>query len=240
MPGFETCSPWYMKQLTVMALTLSCLALASCGKKPVEVSSGPATMAPAPAPVPTPAPAPTPAAKAQTSEAQEELAKKQALMDYATMEDKYLNDPRAQWAIGAQASSIYGEGDGKPSDSYFPKSAAGPVDGSYWSNNHSDLGFDWLELSFAKPVSATEVRIVFPDGKGAEAVNKLELQDTDGKWNTVWAGISDVKRDDRGRRTWFVRSFKKTPYKVKAVKFTIANNVQQGYKEVDAVQLVGD
>ena len=161
-------------------------------------------------------------------------------MDYAVMEDKYLNDPRAQWATGGQASSTYGDGDGKPSDTYSPKSAAGPVDGNYWSNSHSDLGFDWLEMAFARPVSATEVRIVFLGGKGAEAVNKLELQDTDGKWNTVWSGISDVKRDDRGGRTWFVRSFEKTAYKVKAVKFTIANNVQHGYKEVDAVQLVGD
>jgi len=49
-----------------------------------------------------------------------------------------------------------------------------------------------------------------------------------------------LARDERGSRTWFVRSFEKTAYKVKAVKLTIANSVARGYKEVDAVQLVGD
>jgi hypothetical protein len=40
-------------------------------------------------------------------------------------------------------------------------------------------------------------------------------------------------------RTCFVRTFEKTAYPVNAVKITIANNVQRGYKVVDAVQLLG-
>ena len=43
----------------------------------------------------------------------------------------------------------------------------------------------------------------------------------------------------RGGRTWLVKTFPKTATKVKAVKLTFANNVSSGYKEVDAVQLVG-
>jgi hypothetical protein len=46
--------------------------------------------------------------------------------------------------------------------------------------------------------------------------------------------------DPRGSRTWFVRKFDKTSYAASAAKITIANNVQRGYKVVDAVQLVGD
>ena len=84
------------------------------------------------------------------------------------------------------------------------------------------------------------MRLVLPDDDGSEAVSKVELQAEDGKWNTIWSGISDVKRDDRGRRTWFVRTFPATAYKVKAVKYTFANNVQRGYKQVDAAQLVGE
>ncbi|MDO9177611.1 MAG: hypothetical protein Q7U16_04680, partial [Agitococcus sp.] len=79
-----------------------------------------------------------------------------------------------------------------------------------------------------------------PSGKGVEAINKVELQDTTGKWNTVWSGISEVKQDKRGARTWFVRSFEKTAYKVTGVKLSIANNVERGYKVIDAVQLIGD
>jgi hypothetical protein len=37
-----------------------------------------------------------------------------------------------------------------------------------------------------------------------------------------------------------VRKFDKTKTPTKAVKITIANNVQSGYKVVDAVQLVGE
>jgi len=224
-----------MKHLTLTALIASTLALSACGKKHADQP------APAPAPAPVvaaPAPAPKPA-PADLSDADRERAKKQAQLDYATMEDKYINDPRAQWAAGATASSTFGDDNGrKPASSNLPERVVGPVDSDTWTNNHQDIGFDWLETTFAKPVSATEVRVVF--NKGVEAVSKLELQDTDGKWNTVWSGLAEAKSDERGRRTWFVKTFEKTPYKVKAVKVTLANNVYNNYKEINAVQLVGD
>ena len=141
----------------------------------------------------------------------------------------------------ATASSTLGDDGGKvPSDGNLAKNVIGAVNGKEWTNNHQDIGFDWLETTFAKPVNATEVRAVFANGAGVEAVNKVELQDTEGKWYTVWSGISDAKRDARGSRTWFVRTFAKTAYKAKAVKLTIANNVEHVYKVVDAVQLVGN
>jgi hypothetical protein len=49
-----------------------------------------------------------------------------------------------------------------------------------------------------------------------------------------------VKPEKRGSRSWFVKSFAATPYKVQAVKLTVANNVSRGHKHVDAVQLIGD
>ncbi|RQP23914.1 hypothetical protein [Piscinibacter terrae] len=230
-----------MKHLSLAALIVSTVALTACGKKhKEETAAAPAPTATAPAPAPTPAPAPAddPAAK---SKEQREKESKQKALDFATMEDKYINDPRGQWASDAKASSSFSE-DPKnpPEDGGKVKRVLGPVDNKVWTNNNQDIGFDWLETTYAKPVSATEVRIVFSHGNGVDAVTKLELQDTDGKWVTVWSGLSDQKEDNRGDRTWFVKTFDKTPYKVKAVKFTIANNVHTGYKEVDAVQLVGD
>jgi len=226
-----------MKHPAAAALLISATLLAACGKKE-KVADTPAA-APAVA-APTAAAAPA-APAAQPSEAQLERENKQKLLDYSVMEDKYLNDPRAQWASDASASSVFGDENGrKPSDSNLPKNVTGPADGNDWSNNNLDKGFDWLQTSFATPVFATEVRVVIPGDKGVEAVNKVELQDTGGKWNIVWEGMSDVKRDERGARTWFVRTFEKTPDKAKAVKITYANNLQHVYKEVDAVQLVGD
>lgn len=161
-------------------------------------------------------------------------------MDYATMEDTYINDPKAQWAASGKASSTFGDDDGHPSEVNVASNIVGALDTKSWTNNKQDVGLDWLEAGFAKPVSATEVRVVFDGGEGAEAVSKVELQDTQGSWHTVWSGLSDVKRDQRGNRTWFVKTFEKTPYQANAAKITIANNVQRGYKVVNAVQLVGE
>ena len=213
-----------MKTLAA-ALLLPVVLLAACKKKEVPPAEATpvASVAAAPAPVADPA---------NMSAEQKEMADKKEKMDFAVMEDKYINDARAQWAETGTGTSNYGGRTGK--------NATGKVDGEYWENDQYDIGFDSLELGYARPVNASEVRIVFHQGSGVQAINKLELQDTDGKWNTVWSGISEMKDDRRGQRTWFVRSFDKTPYKARAVRFTLANNVESGHKEVDAVQLVGE
>lgn len=227
-----------MKQTLTAALILASLVMTACGKKSEPPAADAAASAPTEETAAASTPAPSPAA--EPSAVDEERAKKQLLMDYATMEDQYINDPHAQWAATAKASSEFGDEDGSVSDSSRAANVVGGVDGKTWTNNKQDVGMDWLEATFAKPVAATEVRVVFQSGDGVEAVSKVELQDTQGNWNTVWSGLSDVKTDDRGSRTWFVRKFDKTAYQAKALKVTIANNVQRGYKVVDAVQLVGE
>jgi hypothetical protein len=228
-----------MKPSARLALILAPLLLVACHKKEPEAAPAPLVVAaPAAAPAPAPAVAAATAVPAELSDEQRALANKQKALDYSKMEDQYINDPKAQWASTAKASSTYG--DPKPSDSNLAINATGALDGKEWTNNNIDVGFDWLEVGFAKPVAATEVRAVITSGDEVGAMNKVELQDTEGKWHTAWEGISDVKVDARGPRTWFVRSFPKTPYKVQAVKYTIANNVERGYKNIDAVQLVGE
>lgn len=221
------------------AILLAPLLILGCREK-VETAPPPA---PETALVVAPAPGPAPAAPAvqpaEPTAEQAETAKRQAKLDFATMEDGYINDTRGQWASSASASGT--NGDPKPSENNLPANAlVGSPDGKYWLNKSQDVGFEWAAFSYDKPVQANEVRLVITDGNGVGALTKVELQDTDGKWNTVWSGLSDVKKDDRGSRTWFVRKFEKTPYKVKAVKYTIANNVETGYKYFDAAQLIGE
>lgn len=223
-----------MKTISRLALMLAPLVLVACSKKAPDAA--PAAVAP-PAPAAAAQPAAAVSEENMTSE-QRAMAKKQAALDYGRMEDNYLNDAKAQWASAAKASSTYG--DPAPSDSNLATNAIGALDGKEWTNNSMNVGFDWLEVGFAKPVFATELRAVITSGDEVGAMNKLELQDTEGTWHTVWEGISDVKVDERGPRTWFVRSFPKTAYKVQAAKYTIANNVEPGYKNIDAVQLVGE
>ncbi len=178
---------------------------------------------------------------AAAEEADAEKAQKQAALDYATMEDKYLNDAKGQWATAAKASSAFGSAGKEPPESTAsstPFQTTGAPNGDTWTNDHQDMGFDWLELTYANPVHATELRIVQRAGVGSLA--KVELFDEAGAAHEIWSGTDDAKQDRRGPRTWVVRTFEKTPYKAVKAKLTFANAVVPGYKEVDAVQLVGE
>jgi hypothetical protein len=211
------------------------VALSGCGKKQEQAPASSSSTTPAPE-ASTSANSPA----AADDEAQQERKKKMALLDYATMEDQFINDGRGQWASAGKASSTFGQSTGSVSDANKAGNIVGKPDGSTWTNDNQDMGMDWLEADFSKPVHAHALRVVFHSDAGVEAVSKLELQDEQGDWHTAWSGLSDAKRDDRGPRTWFVREFEKTPYKVKSAKITIANNVQSGYKVIDAIQLVGE
>lgn len=207
--------------------------LSACSKKTEET---PATDAGSASPPPAAqAPAPT----AEPTEADRKRAEKQAALDYSTMEDGYLNDPKGQWATSVTASSTFGEtGSSGPSSVNAPANMTGKPDGRNWTNDHQDMGFDNIEATFEKPVHATEVRVVFSSGQ--EAVSKVEVKGTDGAYTTVWSGVNEDPEDRRGSRHWFVRKFAATTNPVQAVKVTIANSVERGYKVVDAVQLVGE
>ncbi|MBI5270009.1 MAG: hypothetical protein HY856_10070 [Burkholderiales bacterium] len=217
-------------------LTLACaLALAACKKAPNDAPAD------APAAAPSAQPSAPPAPPAEPTREEREAAAKKAKLEYATMEDGYLNDPQAQWASTARASSSFNEKEppADPKDSRAWR-ATGTVDGNTWSQGRQDVGMDWIELGYDKPVHATAVRAVFESQEAVEAITKVDLIDTAGAVQTVWSGISDVKRDDRGERTWFVRTFPGSAQPIRAVRLTFANNVASGYKEVDAVQLIGE
>jgi hypothetical protein len=227
-----------MNRQLVSSLLLSVLALTACQKKQAApAAEAPPAAAPAPAPSPAAAPAPQPSAQ------DAEKAEKQAKLDYAMMEDSFLNDPKGQWAASAKASSTFGEKPEAPPETPDKSDAwklTGKPDGGIWNNNNQDIGFDWIELSYGKPVHATEIRAVFTGDESVKSVTKAELLHADGTAQTIWSGLSDLAEDRRGNRTWFVRKFEKTAQPVTAVKLTFANNVATGYKEVDAVQLIGD
>jgi len=228
-----------MNKTPLVVALLFTAALAACGKKDTvnpQAASASASPAPAPAAVATPTAAPA----TDLTPEQQEHAAKQAKLDFATMEDRYINDAHGQWAQAAKASSTFGDDNGKtPSEFRFATNIAGAPDGKIWTNNHQDMGLDWIEATYAKPVAATEVRLVCDD-ICARSVTKLELQDTAGHWSTMWSGLNDVEPDGRGPRNWFVKTIPKTTYQVQAVKVTFANNVARGYKEVDALQLIGE
>ena len=233
-----------MRVLHWTLIAVACtLALAGCKKKPAEAEH-PATAAQAqPAPAATAAATPAPQPQAEPTQEQRRAAEAKAKLDYATMEDGYINDPKAQWASSARASSAFNETPEKAKENPQASRAwytTGAPDGKQWMQLHQDIGMDWIELSYAQPINATQVRAVLTSGDAVRSIAKVELIDEGGAAQAVWSGVSDVAPEKRGNRTWFVKSFPKTAAKIKAVKLTFANAVSSGYKEVDAVQLVGE
>ena len=66
-----------------------------------------------------------------------------------------------------------------------------------------------------------------------------ELIDEKEKNHTVWEGVDKTKYEPN-KIQYFIAKFDKTDYKTKSVKITLATNAGTGWKEIDAVQLVGN
>jgi hypothetical protein len=175
--------------------------------------------------------------EAATAPAGPSEAERRAAIDWATRQDEILKDPNGQWAVQAAASSTYN--DAKEMDQWAANQTAGPPnvekyadDGNAWAPKEQNAGLEWLDLTYVKPVHATEVRV--RESYGSGAVIKIELQDHKGAWHTVWTGTDTTKGLD-----YLIAKFPKTDYQATHVKVTLATNLIPGWNEIDAVQLVG-
>jgi ribosomal protein L31 len=160
----------------------------------------------------------------------------------ALEEEKILKDSLGQWAVSAEASSTYGDHTGKDSWTADQMIGAPDVDtygdnGKAWTSKEQEKGVEWVILNYEKPVNATEVRIRQTFNPGA--IIKVELIDTKGKSHAVWEGLDKTKYDAVTIQ-YFKAKFDKTDYKTKTVKITLATNSIPGWKEIDAVQLLGE
>lgn len=240
MPAYPK---WTLTASLVLAMTLS-----ACGKKeeaaPAPEAAPPAAQTALPAPAPeAPAPAPAPAATEPTSDPAADA--KAAAIAAALAEEALVSDPRGQWAASATASSTYG-GDKSPSSTtaYSPSRATGAPDverygdnGSSWAPETADKGIEWLEVTFAKPVHATEIRIRQNNAPGA--IIKIELIDEGGARHAIWEGVDDEKYAP-STVGWLRKTFEKTPYAAAGARLTLATNAVPDWNEIDAVQLLGD
>ncbi len=232
-----------------LALSLA-LITAACGKKQeapqtAETEATAAASAAAAPDAQPAAPAPAPAAPAEPAASSAVVDERAAAIQAALAEDAIVSDSRGQFAVSAIASSTY-SADKKPESrvSYTPNAATGAPDvarygdnGDAWTPETPDKGIEWLEVTFAKPVNATQIRIRQNFGPGA--IIKIELIADDGSRHTVWQGVDD-RQYPQSTITWFDRSFEKTAYKVTGARITLATNAVSGWNEIDAVQLLGD
>lgn len=180
--------------------------------------------------------------KEDSLNALKEKADREKKVKEALEEDKILKDTLGQWASDAEASSTYGNHQGK--DNWSPAQLVGAPDvekynddGRAWTSLEAEKGLEWILLTYEKPVNATEVRVRQTYNPGA--IIKVELIDEKGKSYTVWEGIDKTIYEPE-KIQYFIAKFEKADYKTKKVKITFAMNSIPGWKEIDAVQLVGN
>ncbi len=155
-----------------------------------------------------------------------------------TNESDYLNDPRGQWAVSATASSEYGK------DRYDAAKATGAPNVTSYSDNpnawcHSGASRqeEWLDLEFSQPVRAGELRVRQSYTPGT--LSKVEAFAANGRGQILWEG-TDPNTYPKGQISWFVLRFPPPEFPVQRVKLTLSIARVPGWKQIDAVQLVGD
>jgi hypothetical protein len=217
--------------------SLLLLTLFACSRNSGTAESSaakPAATSPQPA-APAAQPAAAPATNADGSSA--DTTAKLAAAQWALKQDEIKNDPNGQWAIAATASSTYNDAKGVSAWSANQMTGAPNVDkygdnGSAWAPHEQDMGIEWVDLKYPRPVHATEVRV--RESAGSGAIIKVEVFDEQGQPHTVWQG-----NDPTTGLNYLMVKFPKTSYKTDRVKITLATNVVAGWNEIDAVQLVG-
>ena len=184
-------------------------------------------------PAPTPAVAPT-----NLSPAIAGGAANAAIVPSAELSDaKNIADSTGQWATSAIAGSQYGK------TQYSAAQATGAPNISVagnspdaWCPANKNSGTDWLEVTFAKPVHATEVRVRQNDATGAIA--KIEAIEPDGTAHLWWEGVDPYQAPAVREIAWFAVRVPRTAYLVAKVRIALNLATGPGWKEIDAVQLV--
>lgn len=188
---------------------------------PVQVPVSVASTAPVTAPAAAAAPLPT------------------GVVPAAQLNDALVQaDVTGQWATSARASSQYGTVERSAARATGAPDVPGADDSpNAWCPATRDRGVDWLELTFARPVRASEVRVRQNNGPGA--ITKVEAIDAGGQSHVWWEGVDPYGQDGLAREAvWFAVRVPPTTYTVAKIKLTLNLGVHTRWKQVDAVQLV--
>jgi RHS repeat-associated protein len=144
-----------------------------------------------------------------------------------------------QWASGVVSfSSQYDTADwsasqalGAPDVFWYGDDAKAWAPANEDDNGPTDE--ETLTTSFATPSQATGV--VVRESSGTGFVKKIELQDTDNLWHTMWTGTDAASA---GYVADFVLTFPQTAFTAKAARITIGIGGADKWEEIDAVRLL--
>ena len=149
-----------------------------------------------------------------------------------------LAEPAGQWAISSSAGSEYGTPNyGAAQLIGVPDVPGSGGDNSYaWCHSPSSTGLEWIEVAYATPVHASEVRVRQNNVPGT--IVKVEAIEADGSSHVWWQGVDPYRPSDDIDLAWFAVRVPTTPYQVAKIRVTLDLAALPGWKEIDAVQLV--
>jgi hypothetical protein len=139
----------------------------------------------------------------------------------------------SQWAIAAEASSQFGFPDWSVTRATgAPEVNACADDSRAWASARGN-GVEWLRLTYAQPVYATEVRIYQTLGRGA--IFRVSLVDENGVAQRIWEG-EDADETCPGVLSVVVPQ---TTERIVDVHIDLDESRTGFWNQIDAVELIG-
>lgn len=139
----------------------------------------------------------------------------------------------AQWAIAAEASSQFGFPDWSVTRATgAPAVNACADDSRAWASARGN-GVEWLRLTYAQPVYATEVRIYQTLGRGA--IFRVSLVNEEGVLQRIWEG-EDTDPTCPGVLSVTVPQ---TAERIIGVHIDLDESRTGFWNQIDAVELIG-
>jgi len=140
-----------------------------------------------------------------------------------------------QWAVAAKASTEYSN------PNWAAQQATGapdtPLAGDYstaWAPKGTQVGMQWLELTYSHAVVAQTVGVVETYNPGA--VRKLEARDAAGKLVLLWEGKDSTRQ---APATFEIDIPAAKQLRTQVIRITLDTNAVNSYNEIDAVRLNG-
>lgn len=137
-------------------------------------------------------------------------------------------DLDGQYAVAVTSNSTYGSASSNNSN------ATGEPNNSPWYGNYNQTEDFVLNLSYSSPTYVSGLEISGSTSYATGTIKKIELQDADGEWHTVWTG-SEASTTS----TPLVSiSFDATDFLTNEARVTIDGNNTTTYEAIDAVKLL--
>ena len=130
-----------------------------------------------------------------------------------------------QYATSATASSSYSNTQTKLS---------GKPDGSPWYSKTNSTGDVVIELNYKTATKVEGIELVGTASYATGHVTKVELQDENGNWHTVWTGDETSTKADKTLEL----SFDATDFNTQNARVTVDTSQGAAYQSIDAVKLV--